>query len=75
MEEKYKSRKFILALVLIAVVIVLKWFEKLDNNNFANLLVAFFAVYCGSNVASKFTQNHQKTDEREKEREKEKREE
>lgn len=71
MEEKYKSRKFILALVLIAVVIVLKWFEKLDNNNFANLLVAFFAVYCGSNVASKFTQNgHRcKGEEREKEKE------
>jgi hypothetical protein len=56
MEEKWKSRKFILALLLMAVVIILRWFDRIDNNNFANLLIALFGIYCGSNVVSKYTQ-------------------
>jgi len=56
MEEKWKSRKFILALLLMAVVIILRWFDRIDNDNFANLLIALFGIYCGSNVVSKYTQ-------------------
>ncbi len=30
-------------------------FGKLDDENFAHMLVAFFGIYVGGNVASKFT--------------------
>lgn len=54
MEAKFTSRKFILALILIAVVILMRWFNKIDVDNFSHMLIAFFGVYCGSNVVSKF---------------------
>jgi len=56
MEEKMKSRKFILALLYTAVIIVMRIFNKLDAENFSHLLIAFFAIYCGANVTSKFVQ-------------------
>jgi len=54
-EEKWKSRKFILALLLIAAFFALKIFNRIDNDNFSHVIIALFGIYCGSNVASKFT--------------------
>ena len=55
MDEKWKSRKFLLALLLIVAFFLLKIFEKIDNENFSHVIIALFGIYCGSNVASKFT--------------------
>ncbi len=52
---KFASRKFWLAVVYSAVVVLLRIFNLVDVENFSHMLMAFFAVYCGSNVVSKFT--------------------
>lgn len=56
MSEKWNSRKYVMAMIYTAIVVVMRFFNAIDNDNFANLLIAFFAIYCGSNVVSKFVQ-------------------
>jgi hypothetical protein len=53
--EKFTSRKFLLALLYTGIVVLMKWFGKLEDDTFAQLFIAFFAIYCGANVTSKFT--------------------
>lgn len=54
MESKWTSRKFILALILSGVIIVMRIFGFIGDENFSHMLIAFFGIYCGSNVTSKF---------------------
>lgn len=46
-----------MAIVLLCIVILMKVFDKLGDDAFAELVIALFAVYCGSNVVGKFV-NH-----------------
>ena len=52
---KLKSRKFWFAIALTVLFIVMKWFGKLDDDNFVQAVLTLFGIYSGANVATKFT--------------------
>lgn len=53
--QKLKSRKFWLAIILTAIFIIMKWFNKLDDSNFMQGILTLFGIYAGANVVTKFT--------------------
>lgn len=52
---KLKSRKFWFAIALTVLFIVMKWFGKLDDDNFVQAVLTMFGIYSGANVVTKFT--------------------
>lgn len=56
MPEKFTSRKFILAGIVLAAVIVMRWFNRVGDNTFRDLVITILGIYSGANVASKFVQ-------------------
>lgn len=52
--HKLKSRKFWLAIILTAIFIIMKWFNKLDDSNFMQGILTLFGIYTGANVVTKF---------------------
>jgi len=52
--EKLKSRKFWMGVILSAIFIVMRIFDRLGDKAFVDLMIAVFGIYSASNVATKF---------------------
>jgi len=51
--ETFKSRKFIVAMLSLAVNAALAWFSKIDDGVYATVTVATVGAYLAANVAQK----------------------
>jgi hypothetical protein len=51
---KLSSRKFIMAIAILAIAIIYFSIGKLTENTFAEILFTIYGIYAGANVTTKF---------------------
>lgn len=54
MNDKLKSRKLWLTIILMGIFSFMAWFDKLDSENYIQAMLTLFGIYSGANVLTKF---------------------
>lgn len=54
MNDKFLSRKFIMAIIIFVIVLVYFTFGKISEENFIHVLFTVYGLYVGGNVTTKF---------------------
>jgi MFS-type transporter involved in bile tolerance (Atg22 family) len=52
--DKYKSRKFILSIILMVTFTLLVIFKYIPSDDYIESMLALYGIYAGANVTSKF---------------------